>query len=325
MNIHGWDDYALSLAKSMTELKLYEDILYERTFKGFYPGFWSSKEPNGRLETLKLFLRHYVLNIRKMKVEDLYSVNLGILVKQAKLWGIIQMCWESKIIRCLIYCFPELNILQFKRLPRTFLDSEENRIIVIKHFIEKQEKLADEQIYKIWGKEYLKLTRLNTLLANHRYTPFGLLELAYPGKFNIEKFNHTGLYTIGGNKHPIMCNYPVKTIAKIFFIIGCYYNTNVVTCNLADKCKVISKDVHNYIVAVGRRNYNRITITQWKEKIKELQESGEIPTIDFDNLTDEERFKMKLIAVRKLKDYIQLNDDVLEWYEENKDRDYPRN
>ena len=325
MNIHGWDDYTLSLAKSMTELELYEDILYERTFKGFYPGFWSNKEPNERLETLKLFLRHYVLNIRKMRVEDLYNVNIRVLIEKAKLYKSICKCCNNKVLRCILYCFPELNIFQLKRLPIGFMDSEDNRILIIKHFIEKQEKLSDKQIYEIWSLRYLKYTKIWSLIRMYNYTPFDLLELAYPGKFNIGKFKHTGVHTIGAVSNLAVYNYPVKTIAKIFFIIGCYYNTDVITCNLSDTCKAISNDVTKYIVCVGSRKNNRITITQWKEKIKELQESGEIPTIDFNNLTNEEKFKMKLIAVGKLKDYIQLNDDVLEWYEENKNKDYPSN
>ena len=325
MNKYGWDDYSLNLAKSMDELELYEDILYERTFRGFYPGFWSSKEPNERLGILKLFLRHYVLNIRKMKVEDLYEAHLDILVRQAKLFSTIQTYWEAKILRCVLYCFPELNIFQLKIFPRKFLDSEENRILVIKHFIEKQEKLSDDQIYKMWGKMYLRSSRLSTLISDYRYTPFDLLELAYPGKFNIGKFKHTGIHTIGRNINPAIYNYSTKTISKILFMIGCYFNADIITCDLFRTCKLVSKKMSYYITNAYTRKYNKIEIKQWKEKIKELQESGELPTIDFDNLTDEERFKMKLIVVRKLKDYIQLNDDVLEWYEENKDKDFPSN
>lgn len=325
MNIHGWDDYALSLAKSMTELELYEDIVYERTFKGFYPGFWSSKEPNERLETLKLFLRHYVLNIRKMEVEDLYGINSSILLQESKLCGVTQKYCGNKKLRCILYCFPELNIFQLKKLPRKFLENEENRILVIKHFIEKQEKLSDEQIYKIWSKIYIDSSRLRSLITGYNYKPFDLLELAYPGKFNIREFERIGIHSIGGNKHPTMYSYSVKTVAKIIFMIGCYFDMDIMTCDLARTCGEMSREARNYIVSTYTRKYNRITVKQWKEKIKNLQESGELPTIDFDNLTDEERFKMKLIAVRKLKDFIQLNDDVLKWYEENKDKDYPRN
>lgn len=325
MDIQGWDDYALSLAKSMTELELYEDIVYERTFKGFYPGFWSSKEPNERLETLKLFLRHYVLNIRKMKVEDLYNVNIRVLIEKAKLYKSICEYCNSKALRCILYCFPELNIFQLKRLPIGFMDSEDNRILIIKHFIEKQEKLSDKQIYEIWGLRYLKCTKIWSLITMYNYTPFDLLELAYPGKFNIRKFKCIGVQSMYGNRHSTMYNYSAKVIAKILFMIGCYCNRDILTCDLLNTCKSVSKRVGHYIVNTYTRKYNRITITQWKEKIKELQESGEIPTIDFDNLTNEERFKMKLIAVKKLKDFIQLNDDVLKWYEENKDKDYPRN
>lgn len=325
MNIQGWDDYALSLAKSMTELELYEDILYERTFKGFYPGFWSNKKSNERLETLKLFVRHYILNIRKMKVGDLYEVQLVLLLEKAKLYRPICKCCDNKALRFVLYCFPELNVFQFKRLPVEFLDSEDNRILVIKHFIEKQEKLSDEQIYKVWGKEYLAKTRLYTLISTYKYTPFDLLELAYPGKFNIRKFEHTGVHTIGGNEHSTIYNYPMKMVSKIIFMVGCYCNRDILICDLLRTCKLVSIEVYNYASRKYSNRFGKITVKQWKEKIKELQESGEIPTIDFNYLTNEERFKMKLIAVKKLKDYIQLNDDVLEWYEENKDKDHPNN
>lgn len=325
MNMHGWDEYALSLAKSMTELELYEDIVYERTFKGFYPGFWSNKKPEERLETLKLFLRHYVFNIRKLKIEDLYTINMDILLRKSKLYNTFTNYFNCKILKYVLYCIPELNVLKLRCLPNGFLDDEENRVIVVKHFIEKEEKLSDTEIYEKWSRNYLMTTRLSTLIRYYGYDCFNLLELAYPNKFDIGKFKHVGVVSIAKNRYTNIYTYPAFFIAKILFLIGCYCNINIMDAGLRPTVLEVSKEVFNYINAASTRKNNKITAVQWKERIRKLQESGELPTIDFDNLTNEEKFKMKLIAVRKLKDYIQLNDDVLEWYEENKDKDFPSN